>query len=341
MDTNEPQPSSLHAIVASAVERQAGEQRALTEELRELRETISTNSANTEALTQALLDLNAGIQEQYRALEERLASLANGLVGGLREMAATQQKALESLGKALSTATTKGSQELRDEVREGLGGMRQRLGEVERNLSETVDLTAYLRDQADDLDRVLAALGDVPRKLEGVVAQALRRALTVRAGLLREAEKALEQAFGPVDARLRDVARELTAAREGLSEAGARDDDRVAHLARAQEDLLARMDDVVAYVADAEDDRLRRERSLAEAIDRLAKGQAPEATRGLREASAGAKSRRAAKTAAKTAKTPAAAPKRVSAKKKAPKVSAKRNGGKATSGGARRTYIPV
>jgi hypothetical protein len=119
--------------------------------------------------------------------------------------------------------------------------------EIEQRVKETIELSLYLADQIESFDKVIANLGDLPTRLEGVVSQALKRTLAARAKLDREAEMALDEVVATLDEHVGTVG-DLASTAEGVRE-----------LAAGQSQIANNL------------------RALAEAIDRSFEGRAPRA----------------------------------------------------------------
>ncbi|HVE92705.1 MAG TPA: hypothetical protein VNE62_10490 [Actinomycetota bacterium] len=252
----------------------------------ELKVALTAASGDVKTLAQAMLDLNGGLREWSDRLEQRIAGLATALLQALRDLTLSQEAALSSVADEVAAATADMRRELGDQMHDTTRSLGSRLDGVREQLVESRELTGYLRDQTEDLDKVLGGLGDVPQRLEGVVAQALRRALTVRAGLMAEAEKVMTQVFAPIESRAQDLAASLEAASASVEEAKLDEDLRL--MAVRQDELAARVDEIQdsieAQLAEAEAQRRETALALAEAIDRAARGLEPGAVAALRSA---------------------------------------------------------
>lgn len=119
--------------------------------------------------------------------------------------------------------------------------------EIEQRVKETIELSLYLADQIESFDKAIANLGDLPTRLEGVIAQALKRTLAARAKLDREAETALDEVVATLDEHIGHVG-DLSATAEGVRD-----------LAAGQQQIAVGL------------------RALADAIDRSYEGRAPRA----------------------------------------------------------------
>ncbi len=248
---------------------------------------VRTASQDVQALAQAMLDLNAGLREWAGEIEQRVGSLGRTLVEGLHDLAVAQEEALGSLGGAVTSSTAELRKDLRGVVRDTARTLGDRLDGVDERLVEAGDLSRYLRDQTEDLDRVLSGLGEVPQRLEGVVAQALRRALTIRAGLVREAEKTLERVLSPVEEKLDRLVTSLETVAESM-EPG-RFDEELQTLSGGHDDIRQDVEERIGGLEEAilarlerlEEDSARRDRVIAEALDRAAEGLEPGAAEAI------------------------------------------------------------
>lgn len=330
---------------------------------------VRTASQDVQALAQAMLDLNAGLREWAEGIEERVGGLGRSLVEGLHDLAVAQQEALGALGGAVTTSTTELRRDLRGVVRDTARTLGDRLDGVDERLVEAGELSRYLRDQTEDLDRVLSGLGEVPQRLEGVVAQALRRALTIRAGLVREAEKTLERVLSPVEEKLDRLVTSLETVAESM-EPG-RFDEELQTLAEGNDGLRQDVEERIGGLEEAimarlerlEEESARRDRVIAEALDRAAGGLDPGAADAIeppakrpRGKTQGKKKAAPAKRKRSSDAKPAASSKKKRSSKKKKATAAKRSSSKAqdetsASGGtgrrSRRTttrtrnFIPV
>ena len=245
----------------------------------ELSETLGTIRNEIGELGTAVLELNTGLQGWADRLQSRVGSLATTLVDGLNDLAATQRDALEELGHAMTRTSdaladrqeglaeanraalddaaeriTSGG-DLRERlsavVADAFGALGDDLAAVRERLQEGEDLTKYISDQVEDLDKVIGGLGEVPAKLEALIAQALRRASTVGAALDKEVETALGRALAPVSDRIDEMSASLDSV--------ASDDSEGAELKR----LGLRLVELESRVAEAHD-------ALAGTLDELA-----------------------------------------------------------------------
>lgn len=278
-DTQRPALEAYEEILASAVDRQLAEQRELAQTLSSLRghldaldTDVRSSAHDVEGLAAAVLELNKILRDRFgeataetTSLESRVTSLAATIGEGLRELAAAQENALEGLGAAISAAIESIRADLRG-IRESVASFADRFATLETSFGEARDLVGYMRDQSEDFDKVLSGIGDVPERLEGVVSQALRRGLTARAGLAREAEKALGGVVAPVEERLAQLLEELQDVEAPKGRGGSQVREDVRRLALGQVELSSRLEDLVAYIEGVETDRSERERELIAAV---------------------------------------------------------------------------
>jgi hypothetical protein len=163
----------------------------------------------------------------------------------------------------------------------------------------------YLNDQIEDLDGVLKRLGELPEKVDGVVAQAMRRTLAARAKIEQEATNTFDEVAGDLEENLQ----RLTVALGTLDDATLRKVtlghvDLSSRVESLHETLLARIEDVAS-------EQRRTAEALAEALDRSARGLEPRASAAVSKIPAARR-----KVAAKARKTTAKAKKPAKTKKK-------------------------
>lgn len=264
----------LNGIVAGAVERQIAEQRALSERLAALEQGVAgcvreavkaadqrleqidrglaDASADLRSLAEAVVDLSRATKEHVDTLEARIGALASTLGDGLAGLAQGQAAALDRLAASIASVaggmTEPASEKLTEAASELVARthvLSQRASEIESQVTETSEVTAYLRDQAEDFDRLLYAMSKVPDRLDAVVAQALRRVNAVRAGLVKEAKEAVGRAMEPVAERVDDLIDVLSV----LPDLESTDAVSVRKLELAQIEMVARLDDLAGRVA--------------------------------------------------------------------------------------------
>jgi uncharacterized phage infection (PIP) family protein YhgE len=178
--------------------------------------------------------------------------------------------------------------------------MGERIEGIEERIADTAELSSYLTEQVESLDKVLSRIGDLPMKLEGVVAQALRRTLATRAKLDKEAERAIDDVLGSVDQQLE----QFSASLQRVST----NDARLEKIEAGQSELRSQLEDLQKSFAG-------RFEALAQAIDRSAKGLAPRALDSV--------SKRARTRTSKSVSSKTAGPKR-KAKAKPPELKSAR-----------------
>ncbi|HVL82464.1 MAG TPA: hypothetical protein VM840_12820 [Actinomycetota bacterium] len=241
----------LVADVRQAAEAHGGRLAEIEEAVRALREdaasepaldalhvSIRAASDDVQALAQAVLDLNAGLRDWSGRIEERVDDLSRSVSDTLRDQADEQRRWQDQVADTVVAAVT----EMGGMVKESTRALGDRLDGVEQQLVEAESLSSYLRDQTEDLDKVLTGLGDVPQRLEGAVAQALRRALTVRAGLIGEAEKALDKVFSPLSSRLDRMIASMDEVGSAMSDEKLTEE--VRRVAQRQSELDSRLDEM-------------------------------------------------------------------------------------------------
>lgn len=287
---------------------------------------------DVQGLAEAVLDLNSGLRSWAERVEEGIGSLGNELRDGIRELTSTQARALETLAETVSASNEQVTEDVAGLVQESTETLGSRVQGLEGQLTDASEISRYVHDQAEDLDRVLRSIGDVPQRLEGVVAQALRRALTVEAGLTRDAEQVLERTFRPLEGEVE----RLTEALERVSDPAedSRLGEELRRLSLRQVELDSRLDDlqetVLASLEQAAAERREREEALAASIEQLSEQVAEGVERmtaapGPAAVTERSQAPRARGRAAETtkAKTPKAKPKAKTTKPKAKTTRAK------------------
>jgi DNA repair exonuclease SbcCD ATPase subunit len=148
---------------------------------------------------------------------------------------------------------------------------------IEDRIKETAELSEYLADQIEDLDGLMGRLTELPQQLEGVVSQALKRTLTARAKLDREAETALDDVLEALDEHVTQLAEVLQRFEH--------EEDHMRKMALEQVELSSRIESLQETFVDRieriETQRRRGEEAIAVAIDRTARGLAPRALESL------------------------------------------------------------
>jgi hypothetical protein len=137
-----------------------------------------------------------------------------------------------------------------------------------------------LRTQIEDFERVASGMRELPKAIEGTVAQALRRAMAARAKLDRDAETAMDETLGAVD-------EQLDALNEAIAKV-AETDDQIRKVALGQREIGSRLDSLqeafLARLDAVETENRSAQEQLARAIDRSAAGRDPRASESLGKA---------------------------------------------------------
>lgn len=229
-----------------------------TERLRDLnhdvdtvRDAVGGVAADIDGIAQALIDLNSGLRGWADGVDSNIASLRDA-VDRVHEVAIESQELLAPDGE---------DGEGRSE-RVGVAAMGERIQGIEDRVADTAELSSYLTEQVESLDKLLTRIGDLPMKLEGVVAQALRRTLATRAKLDKEAERAIDDVLGSVDQQLE----QFNASLQRVST----NDDRLEKIEAGQSELRSQFEDLQKAFAGKFE-------ALAQALDRSAKGLTPRA----------------------------------------------------------------
>lgn len=234
--------------------------RSFREELQTLHDGISSVEtdvagvgADIEGIAQALIDLNAGLRSWADDVDASVTSLRD-TVDSIRELTQTRAVAEAAEQAPVSDADSDA-----------------RIERMETQVRETAELSLYLTDQIEDLDRVLKNLGELPERIEGVVSQAMRRTLTARAKLEQDATSLVDELTESLEAgtdRLSEVLDSLDAS--GLRKLTLGNVELTSQVASLHDTLIARL-------AAAELDHRQTMEALAGAIDRWAKGKDPRA----------------------------------------------------------------
>ncbi len=234
--------------------------RDLAQDVETVNESVGGVASDIDGIAQALIDLNSGLRGWADGVDSNIATLRDS-VDRVHEMTMESQELL----------TTRG--EDADGARVGAAALGDRIQGVEDRVAEAAELSSYLTEQVESLDKLLNRIGDLPMKLEGVVAQALRRTLATRAKLDKEAETAIDDVLGNVDEQLERFS--------GALERFGSNEERLKNIETGQSDLTSRLealqDALVGRLEQLDTDRRRTEQALAQAIDRSAKGLAPRA----------------------------------------------------------------
>lgn len=226
--------------------------RVIERDLASLRESVTSLSTDMEGIAQALIDLNAGLRDWADGVDNKVADVRD---------AADQLRALAE--------HTTGPQvdEERNRERE----------ELDQRVKDSVELQLYLADQVEEFGQAINRIGDLPTKLEGVVGQALKRTLTARAKLDREAETSLDEVLATLDEHVETISGSLSGLTDG--------EDAIRKLTLGQVELASRVESLHATLLnkleDLDDERKRANAVLADAIDRIAAGKDAKAAASL------------------------------------------------------------
>lgn len=273
------------------------------EEDEDLRVLVEASAEDTRGLAQAMLDLNAGLRSWAERIDERISALARSVLEAIRDLAAAQKEAFEDVGRSVVGPEGAGG-DVAGALKATTKTIASRLKGLEERIVESGDLSRYLKDQIEDLDRVLGTLTGIPEKLDGVVAQAVRRASTARAGIAQQSQKALEEVLGPVGGDLERFAEVLRGAAEAAD--GGHLADEVRRVALHQVELTSRLEalqDAIASSLDGvEEQQRRRDEAFAKALDRAGRGLDPKALDSIRASTPARRTGRASPKTAKVAK---------------------------------------
>lgn len=241
---------------------------AIREELAMVREVVGGVSSDLEGIAQALIDFNSGLRGWATGLDEAVTSIRL-TVGDLYAVAtqaapsATVEAPLVAPDTTAPAPKTEGAEEPPAAVAD--------------RIRETAELSEYLADQIEDLDGLMGRLTELPNQLEGVVSQALKRTLTARAKLDKEAESALDDVLGSLDDHVNQLSEVI-----GRFE---QEEDHIRKLALEQVELSSRIESLQETFIDRverfDTERRRGEEALAVALDRSWRGLAPRALESL------------------------------------------------------------
>lgn len=296
---------SLREVVVPRLEHAAETNdtvRSIAEEMGAVRDVVGGVSTDLEGIAQALLDFNTGLRGWASGMDETVSSIKL-TVGELYALSTQppppkeepkereEAEAEEEEKKARSKTAEKTAEA---EAKEPPAG-------IEDRIKETAELSEYLADQIEDLDGLMGRLTELPQQLEGVVSQALKRTLTARAKLDREAETALDDVLEALDEHVNQLAEVLQRFEH--------EEDHMRKMALEQVELSSRIESLQSTFIDRieriETQRRRGEEAIAVAIDRTARGLAPRALESLskstkRKVTAPAPRKAKAKASAKT-----------------------------------------
>ncbi len=226
-----------------------GRLRDLSQDVDTVRDAVGGVATDIDGIAQALIDLNSGLRGWADGVDSNIASLRDA-VDRVHEVTIESQELLAP------------DEDGESERRVGVAAIGERIQGIEERIADTAELSSYLTEQVESLDRLLTRIGDLPMKLEGVVAQALRRTLATRAKLDKEAERAIDDVLGSVDQQLE----QFNASLQRVST----NDDRLEKIESGQSELRAQFEDLQKAFAGKFE-------ALAQALDRSAKGLTPRA----------------------------------------------------------------
>ena len=223
--------------------------RDLSQDVDTVRDSVGGVATDVDGIAQALIDLNSGLRGWADGVDSNIASLRDA-VDRVHEVTIESQELLAP------------DEDGDSERRVGVAAIGERIQGIEERIADTAELSSYLTEQVESLDKLLTRIGDLPMKLEGVVAQALRRTLATRAKLDKEAERAIDDVLGSVDQQLE----QFNASLQRVSN----NDERLEKIESGQSDLRSQLEDLQKGFAG-------RFEALAQAIDRSSKGLTPRA----------------------------------------------------------------
>ena len=298
---------SLREIVVPRLEHAAETNeavRTMAHDIAAVREVVGGVATDIEGIAQALIDFNAGLRSWAQGMDESVSSIRQ-TVGELHALAAPRARPEGGPDEtAPSEAVTAEGEEPGREAA------------IEERIKETAEHSEYLADQIEDLDGLMGRLSELPQQLEGVVSQALKRTLTARAKLDREAETALDDVLAALDEHVNQLSSVL--------ERFEQEEDHIRKIALEQVELTSRIESLQSTFLDrierVEDLQRRGEEAIAVAIDRTARGLAPRALESLARSTRRRKPPAAAKArGSKTKPAPAAAEAKAKSRAKQPK----------------------
>jgi chromosome segregation ATPase len=164
-------------------------------DLSPVRDDLATVNANIDGIAQALIDLNAGLREWANGVDEGLTSLVRAM-NGVKAIADEARRAATAANESLALEVQPRADDDLDEL------VDDRLEQVEERIEETGRLAMNIRDRLDEFEQVTSSMRQLPKAIEGTVAQAVRRAMAARAKLDKEAEQAMDETLAAVDEQL-------------------------------------------------------------------------------------------------------------------------------------------
>lgn len=265
--------------------------KAIEQDVTGVRETVNVVSADVEGIAQALIELNAGLREWSDGVDRSIAGSTQAVrqlresVEHYREIAEREpEPPVEAPIVNVDTGPVIEQPEIADaELLEEAIITRAATSDAAfiQRTEESVEMVLHLADQIEDFDGVISRMADLPLKLEGVVAQALRRAMAGRAKLDREAENALDDVVATLDKHVEKMAHTVQSFTEN--------EESLRKLTLGQIELSSRVESLYSALLERLDaldaDRLRSETALATAIDRSSQGKDPKALASLERVS--------------------------------------------------------
>jgi hypothetical protein len=239
-------------------------------DLEPLRDEVAAVGVNIDGIAQALIDLNAGLRDWAAGVDEGLTSLVRS-VNGVRAIADEARRAATAASDSLALEVQPRSDDDLDEI------VDDRLERVEERIEETGRLAMNIRDRLEEFEKVVAVMLQLPKAVEGTVAQAVRRAMAARAKLDRDAEAAMDETLGALDEQIeamQDAIAHLPGSEDQLRKVELAQIELGSRLDSLQESFLARLDAIEA-------ESRRSQEALARAIDRAAAGRDPRAVETL------------------------------------------------------------
>jgi hypothetical protein len=298
---------SLREVVVPRLEHAAETNatvRTIAEDMGAVREAVGGVSTDLEGVAQALLDFNTGLRGWASGVDETISSIKL-TVGELYALSTQPARPGDETRETKELEKEAEEEEEKKPAEKGKKATEAEAGEpppgIEDRIKETAELSEYLADQIEDLDGLMGRLTELPQQLEGVVSQALKRTLTARAKLDREAETALDDVLEALDEHVNQLAEVLQRFEH--------EEDHMRKMALEQVELSSRIESLQSTFIDRieriETQRRRGEEAIAVAIDRTARGLAPRALESLskstkRKVTAPAPRKAKAKASAKT-----------------------------------------
>lgn len=272
---------SLREVVVPRLEHAAETNatvRSIADDMGSIREVVGGVSTDLEGVAQALLDFNTGLRGWASGMDETVSSikLTVGELFAISTQPPPSATETKEIGELVVEESDEKKKKAEEKKADGSESIQPPEGIVER-IKETAELSEYLADQIEDLDGLMGRLSELPQQLEGVVSQALKRTLTARAKLDREAETVLDDILESLEdhvTQLSDVLQRFE-----------HEEDHMRKMALEQVELSSRIESLQSTFIDRieriETQRRRGEEAIAVAIDRTARGLAPRALESL------------------------------------------------------------